>query len=155
MGVGYYIFHLVESGEEAIVSIEDAAYGYAVNKEITAQREEIQRLQGELAEKFSGKCYWCGDIKAGFYHVECAQKMSTGNVEEYKKVVLSLQDTLESTHKKLDEAHIRMSNLAHDKDLARKQRDTADEKWSKTEAELDKLSKALWKIDEANWEPND
>ena len=73
---------------------------------------EIQRLQRELAEKFSGKCYWCGDIKAGFYHVECAQKMSTGNVEEYKKVVLSLQDTLESTRKKLDEAVKRLKYYA-------------------------------------------
>ena len=37
------------------------------------------------------KCYWCGDTKAKFYHVACAQEMSTSNCKMYSEIVADYQ----------------------------------------------------------------
>ncbi len=46
------------------------------------------------------KCYWCGNTKADFYHVECARKMSDSNSKSYSEVLLSTQEMLNKERQK-------------------------------------------------------
>jgi len=38
------------------------------------------------------KCHWCGDTDSGFYHVECALKMSHSNCKMYSEIVANYQE---------------------------------------------------------------
>lgn len=52
----------------------------------------------------SDECYYCGDIEANFYHIECARKMSEFNSAQYKNTVLTLQSQIKSLEKIKDAA---------------------------------------------------
>ena len=58
--------------------------------------------QSELNAVLFGKCYWCGDTKAGFYHVKCAQAMSSSNSQEFSKAVSRYQKELEEIKERDD-----------------------------------------------------
>lgn len=50
-----------------------------------------------------GKCHWCGDIKSGFYHIECAVKMSRSNFEGMSDTVAMYQALLKSEKEKSEQ----------------------------------------------------
>ena len=55
------------------------------------------------------KCYWCGDIESGFYHLECAKKMQDGNLKMYRKIVGQYQERIrlyeEVLHRNIKQAN--------------------------------------------------